>query len=33
MTKAYQKAIMTRLRLKAVYLKNQNTTTWKNFKH
>ena len=33
MTKAYQKAIMTRSKLKTVYLKNRNTTTWNNFKH
>ena len=34
MTKALRKAIMTRSRLKKVYLKNQNTTTkWSNYKY
>ena len=33
MTKALRKAIMTRSRLKKVYLKNQNTTKWSNYKY
>ena len=33
MTKALRKAIMTRSKLKNVYLKNQNTTNWNNFKY
>ena len=33
MTKALRKTIMTRSKLKTVYLKNQNTTNWNNFKH
>ena len=32
MTKALRKAIMTRSRLKSIYLKNQNTTNWNNYK-
>ena len=32
MTKALRKAIMTRSRLKSIYLKNQNTTNWNNCK-
>ena len=33
MTKALRKAIMTRSKLKNVYLENQNTTNWNNFKY
>ena len=33
MTKAFRKAITTRSRLKNVYLKNQNTTNWNNYKY
>ena len=33
MAKAFRKVIMTRSRLKNVYLKNQNTTNWNNYKH
>ena len=32
MTKALRKVIMTRSRLKSIYLKNQNTTNWNNYK-
>ena len=33
MTKALRKATMTRSTLKNVYLKNQNTTNWNNYKY
>ena len=33
MTKALRKAIMTRSILKNVYLKNQNSTNWNNYKY
>ena len=33
MTKTLRKAIMTRPRLKNVYLKNQNTGNWNNYKY
>ena len=33
MTQTLQKAIMARSRLKNVYLKNQKTTNWNNYKH
>ena len=33
MTQTLQKAIMTRSRLRNVYLKNQKTTNWNNYKH
>ena len=33
MTKALWKAIMTRSRLKNVYLKNRNTANWNNYKY
>ena len=33
MTKALRKAIMTKSRLKTVYLKNQNTTNWNYYKY
>ena len=32
MTKALRKAIMTRSKLKSIYLKNQNTINWNNYK-
>ena len=32
MKKALRKAIMTKSRLKSIYLKNQNTTNWNNYK-
>ena len=33
MTRTLQIAIMTRCRLKNLYLKNQSTTNWNNYKH
>ena len=33
MTKALRKASMTRSKLKNLYLKNQNTTNWNNYKY
>ena len=33
MTKGPRKAIITRSRLKKVYLKNKNTTNWSNYKY
>ena len=33
MTKALRKAVMTRSRLKNIYLKHQNTTNWNNYKY
>ena len=33
MTKAHRKAMMTRSRLKNIYLENQNTTNWNTYKY